>query len=276
MKDRRNGTAVGEPTGDVFDIKRFAIHDGPGIRTTVFFHGCPLECWWCHNPEARLADCDISYSSRALDSTLPLEDNVIGPAVRLPRLIVEISRDRVFYEQSGGGVTVSGGEPLMQPAFLERLLGACREIDIPTAVDTSGYAPSDIIRRLEGLVDLYLFDLKIMDEADHRKYTGVDNALIHDNLDLILSTGVRVMPRIPMIPGITETEKNLEELVSFLADRDALGAVCILPYNRLGEDKVRRLGLEYLPGTLQTQTPQRMREIAERFESSGLEVRIGG
>lgn len=276
MRENRGHAAAGEPVGDVFDIKRFAIHDGPGIRTTVFFSGCPLECWWCHNPEARLVPRDGSRRSRAADATLPTGDNVIGPAVRLSRLVAEVARDLIFYEQSGGGITVSGGEPLMQPDFLAELLGACRDRGISNAVDTSGYAPADIVARLDGLVDLYLFDLKIMDEYSHRKYTGVGNSLIHDNLDMILGTGTPVMIRIPMIPGITETEDNIEALASFLADRPCLGTVCILPYNRLGEDKARRLGLAYRPGEMPTQSAQRMREISARFESAGLEVRIGG
>ena len=171
---------------------------------------------------------------------------------------------------------MSGGEPLMQPAYLEALLRRCREIGISTAVDTSGYAPRDVFEALDGLVDLYLFDLKIIDEDDHRTYTGEGNALIHENLDMLLSKGARVMPRIPMIPGMTETEQNIDCLVAFLRARPGLGEVCILPYNRLGEDKVRRLGLMYRPGTMPMQTRQRLREIAGRFTDAGLDVRIGG
>lgn len=274
---RRNGADLSDgATADIFDIKRFAIHDGPGIRTTVFFRGCPLECWWCHNPEARLPCGAVTYRSRAVDSTLPLDDNVVGPNVRLERLVAEVGRDRVFYIQSGGGVTASGGEPLMQPEFLVRFLRACRDAAIATAVDTSGYAPAEIFERLEGLVDLYLYDIKIVDDADHRKYTGVGNALIHENLERLLDRNTPVLPRIPMIPGITETDRNIDGLASFLARRSGISTVCILPYNRLGEDKVKRLGLEYRPGAMRTQSPGRMREIAERFESAGLEVRIGG
>jgi pyruvate formate lyase activating enzyme len=276
MTGGRTGTRDPDPVADIFDIKRFAIHDGPGIRTTVFFRGCPLACWWCHNPEARLPDCEVDYRSRALDSTLPPGDNVIGPAVRLRRIVDEISRDRVFYEQSGGGLTASGGEPLMQPAFLEALLRRCRENGISTAVDTSGYAPREVFEALDGLVDLYLFDLKIMDEDDHRTYTGVGNGLIHENLDVLLSAGTQVLARIPLIPGITETDENIDGLVSFLAARREIKGTCLLPYNRLGEDKVRRLGLQYRPGTMSTQTPQRLCEIAGRFEEAGLDVRIGG
>ena len=271
-------TAAGsrDPTGDIFDIKRFAIHDGPGIRTTVFFRGCPLECWWCHNPEARLACDEVSYRNRAIDTGLPLDDNVVGPSVRLEHLVAEIARDRVFYEQSGGGVTASGGEPLMQPAFLERLLRSCRDIGISTAVDTSGYAPRETFELLDGLVDLYLFDLKIMDGPRHLEYTGVENSLILDNFEMLLASGAAVVPRIPMVPGITETEENIDGLVSFLSGRPGIETVCILPYNRLGEDKAGRLGVEYRPGTISTQTPQRIRDIAARFESAGRAVRLGG
>ena len=264
-------------TGDIFDIKRFAIHDGPGIRTTVFFRGCPLECWWCHNPEARV-DCGRdTYRKRSIDLSLPISENVIGPEVRLGTLVAEISRDSVFYDQSFGGVTVSGGEPMMQPDFLEGLLTACRSRGISTTVDTSAYAPWTEFERILSLVDLFMVDLKLIDDSQHRKYTGVSNELILQNFEKMIEAGSRVRARLPMIPGITDTEENLDSLIYFLGQRRSdLELISLLPYNRLGEDKFARFGLDYGPGTLKTQTPEEMRGIAGRFEAAGLNVRIGG
>jgi pyruvate formate lyase activating enzyme len=264
------------PTGDIFDIKRFAIHDGPGIRTTVFFRGCPLVCWWCHNPEAR-ADCgSATYLKRSVDMSLPLSDNVIGPDVRLSTLMDEIEKDSVFYGQSGGGLTVSGGEPMMQIDFLESLLKACREKSIATAVDTSGYAPWAGFERILKLVDLFMVDLKLIDDVKHEKYTGVSNRLILDNFDHLLKSGTAVRARCPMIPGITDTEDNIDSIISFLGNHLDVELISILAYNPLGEDKFARLGIEYGPGPLRTQSADEMMDIASRFEKAGLNVRIGG
>lgn len=265
-----------ELTGDIFDIKRFAIHDGPGIRTTVFFRGCPLICWWCHNPEARVDCGDETYRKRSVDLTLPVSDNVIGPAVRLETLVAEISRDSIFYDQSHGGVTVSGGEPMIQIDFLEGLLKACRKRGIATTVDTSAYAPWPEFEKILDLVDLFMVDLKLIDNNQHEKYAGASNRLILENFEKLLEAGAAVRARLPMIPGITDTEENIDALISFLGRHKDLELISLLPYNRLGEDKFDRLGLDYRPGTLMTQTPDRMKDIAGRLEDAGLTVRIGG
>ncbi len=263
-------------TGDIFDIKRFAIHDGPGIRTTVFFRGCPLVCWWCHNPEARV-DCGRdTYRKRSIDLTLPSSDNVIGPQVRLDTLVGEIARDSIFYDQSHGGVTVSGGEPMMQLDFLEGLLKACRSRGIATTVDTSAYAPWTDFAGILDLVDLFMVDLKLLDNGQHEKYTGVSNALILENFQKLMDAGARVRARLPIIPGITDTEENIDALISFIGQYEELELISLLPYNRLGEDKFDRLGIEYEPGALKTQTQEEMKNISDRFERAGLSVRIGG
>jgi pyruvate formate lyase activating enzyme len=263
-------------TADIFDVKRFAIHDGPGIRTTVFFRGCPLECWWCHNPEARI-DCGReTYRKRSVDHSLPASDNVIGPEVRIERLVDEIERDKVFYDQSHGGVTASGGEPMMQIGFLERLLTACRARGIATNVDTSAYASWTEFEKVLDIVDLFMVDLKLIDDKQHLKYTGVSNKLILENFDRLIKAGSRVRARLPMIPGLTDTADNVDSLIGFLGRYRELEHVSLLPYNRLGEDKFERLGLEYRPGAIETQTPRHMKELAGRFEKAGIEVRIGG
>ena len=188
----------------------------------------------------------------------------------------EISRDSIFYDQSNGGVTASGGEPMMQIDFLEGLLAACRDRGIATTLDTSAYAPWERFERILGLVDLFMVDIKLVDDGQHERYTGVSNALIMENFERLLDRGSRVRARLPMIPGITDTPENIDRLVSFLGQRGELELISLLPYNRLGEDKFARLGLEYAPGSLKTQTPDEMEHIAERFETAGLNVRIGG
>ncbi len=186
--------------GLIFDIKRYAIHDGPGIRVTFFMKGCPLECWWCHNPE----------SISPLPQTVQRTDKIgnrqfqvteqIGKEYSVGELLDIVNRDLVFIEESGGGVTFSGGEPLMQSEFLSEALGLFRQSGIHTAVDTSGQADRRIIDRIIGDTDLFLFDIKHLDPDKHLKYTGVRNGLILDNLTYILSRGKKVNIRIPIIP----------------------------------------------------------------------------
>lgn len=249
-------------TGAIFDIKKYAIHDGPGIRTTIFLKGCPMDCWWCHNPEAR--ECD---EGRLAEKT---------NTVTVFQVMKEIEKDRIFYDQSGGGVTFSGGEPLAQPAFLTALLEACRYAGISTAVDTCGYAPAEDFERVLKLVDLFLYDLKMIDNVEHMKYTGVSNDLVLQNLRLLVEKGSKVQLRIPLIPGITDTTENLEAILAFLSEVPGVRQVSLLPYNRFGEDKRRRFELKDRLGNLKTQTKAEIEQAAARFADRGYEVKIGG
>ena len=265
--------------GKIFDIKKFAIHDGPGIRTTVFFKGCPLDCWWCHNPEGRKLETETVSVKRGVDdsdSSNPAKTEVIGRDVSVADVMDEVMKDLIFYDQSRGGVTFSGGEPMMQPEFLLMLLQACKENGLNTAVDTSGYAPWDDFEKIYDLVDLFLYDLKIMDDESHSKYTGVSNVLILENLERLLAVGNKVEPRIPLIPGITDTEENLEAIVEFLTPQKNIRHVVLLPYNRLGEDKFRKFDLIYKAGQLSVQTGDELEDKAEIFRSHGYEVRLRG
>ncbi len=268
-----------EVTGVIFDVKRFAVHDGPGIRTTVFFKGCPLRCRWCHNPESqRLRPEPMAGAGRRYCGFVGADGdpNVVGRAVTVEAVMREVEKDVVFYDESGGGVTFSGGEPLQQPHFLRALLEACRERAIHTVVDTSGFAPWPHLASIVELVDLFLFDLKMMDEEAHREYTGVSNRLIQENLRRLLDLGARVVLRVPLIPGITDTEANLAHLTPFIAGLPGVEAVHLLPYNPIGEDKYERLHKANPLGRLQTQPDDALAAISARFSSLSTDVKIGG
>jgi pyruvate formate lyase activating enzyme len=263
-------------SGTIFDIKQFAVHDGPGIRTTVFFKGCPLDCAWCHNPESRCPEPQEVSALRRAGGRQERRSKTIGCTVSAESAMKEIRRDAIFFEESGGGVTFSGGEPLMQPEFLEFLLVTSRAEGFHTAVDTCGYAPSDVLERIAGLTDLFLYDLKVMDSSLHEQYTGVTNDIIHDNLRRLIYGGVSVVIRIPMIPGVTDTDQNIEQAADFLQSLSHVRRIDLLPYNRLGEDKIGRYGLSRQITTAGEQSSERLQQVRNRLRSRGFDVQIGG
>lgn len=268
-----------EPTGTIFEIRRFAIHDGPGIRTTVFFKGCPLDCRWCHNPEGRnfgVETLNIRSSSNPGSSHAGEIQAVIGCEMSAAAVMDEVMRDEIFYIQSGGGVTFSGGEPLAQKEFLQALLQASRGRGLHTAVDTCGYAPAGDFEEIYDLIDLFLFDLKLMDVDAHREYTGVSNDTILSNLALLADRGNKVIVRIPLVPEITDTPENLEAIAAYLAPLKSLRRISLLPYNKLGEDKTDRYRLPRRRLNLTPQTAEAMEQKAALFRSFGYEVHVGG
>ena len=244
--------------GTVFNIQKFSLHDGPGIRTTVFMKGCPLRCIWCHNPEAR-TDIAEGMEVRAREYT---EEELMD----------EILKDAPFYEESGGGVTFSGGEPLTQCKFLISMLEHCRKAGIRTAVDTSGYANKSVFRSLLGKADLYLYDIKLMDPALHLKYTGVSNFEIHENLEYLLGKNESVRLRFPLIPGITNTDDNLRKLTGFVCSLKSRPVVDLLPFHKTAEAKYRRLGLKYKMGSLREPDVAEISKVRDKMASSGIEV----
>ena len=203
--------------GLIFDIRRFSVHDGPGIRTTVFFKGCPLSCWWCHNPESRDPQAETSVKQLSLGGKKISREETTGKWSSVDDVMQEIERDHIFYDESEGGVTFSGGEPLMQEAFLVELLKACRQSGIHTTLDTSGYSTAEAMAHVAGLTDLILFDLKIMNEQLHLQYTGVSNGQILENLKFLIKKDKKLILRFPVIPGITDTAENISEMKSFIA-----------------------------------------------------------
>ncbi len=268
-------------TGILFDIRRYSIHDGPGIRTAVFFKGCPLSCRWCHNPEgisfvpelifrrARCVLCDDCLDVCPNEAIHRTADNIfvgrslckasgncavacpaealeiVGREMTVEQVLAEIERDRTFYEQSGGGVTFTGGEPLAQPRFLLDLLSACRSRGLHTALDTSGFAPWPSLDEVRPLVDLFLYDLKMMDESRHREWTGVSNADILSNMRRLSEAGHKMIVRIPVIPGVNDDEENLRATGEFLASLPNIPSVELLAYHNIAGAKYAGLGREY-------------------------------
>jgi pyruvate formate lyase activating enzyme len=265
------------PTGIIFDLKKYAIRDGPGIRTTVFFKGCPLNCRWCHNPESRAREIE-QLPVRIPVSQIPTgsRQTTVGCRVTVDSVMAEILQDRVFYDQSGGGVTFSGGEPLLQIDFLLALLQECRREGIHTAVDTSGYAPLTDLEQVCQGADMLLYDLKLMDDHLHREYVGVSNELILSNFRLAASRNAcRIMARVPLIPGVTDTEENLTAVAEFL-DQTDIRQVSLLPYNKLGEDKGERFGFRGHSLQMNVQDHQELVRKAGLFEARGFAVTVGG
>ncbi len=234
--------------GYIFNLKRYAVHDGPGIRTTVFMQGCPLSCVWCHNPESQVLPPRKGQQQ-------PVERNCIRPFYRpipyknaLPitvdELFTEIRKDLVFYEESGGGVTFSGGEPFMQSRFLKEILYRCRLEDIHTAVDTSGFIPQQLLQQLSPLIDLFLFDLKFINDEAHLQHTGLSNNRILINLEWLVSNNEEIIIRIPLIPGFTDSADNLASLAVYLQHLNYSGRIDLLAYNPMGEEKYKKLNKE--------------------------------
>jgi pyruvate formate lyase activating enzyme len=257
--------------GLIFDIKRFAIHDGPGIRLTCFTTGCPLSCWWCHNPEA-LRRPPTDESTCGHDSNGEPGERRISVA----ELMAEIAKEQVFIDESGGGVTFSGGEPLVQLDFLDAALTACREREIHTAVDTSGYAPRSAFARVADRVDLFLYDLKLIDDQAHRKYTGVSNALIHENLRFLVERGRSVVIRIPVVPGFTGADSNIAGIADLLVAIGGIDTIHLLPYHKAASGKYNRLRLANRMDGVEPPSAERMETLRSYLEGRGFSAQIGG
>jgi pyruvate formate lyase activating enzyme len=270
----------GTVQGVLFDVKRYAIHDGPGVRTTAFFKGCPLSCDWCHNPESQSPEAELllrpnrcvgcgecvsicpekavrmdgalSRTDRercsvcgACVSTCPADArSIVGAIWTADALADELVKDALFFDQSGGGVTCSGGEPLLQSSFCAALLHLCHQRGIQTAVDTCGHADEPALRRVADEADLFLYDLKLMDDERHRLATGASNAKVLRNAERLDRWGKRIWIRVPLIPGINDDDENLNELAAFVRTLSAVEALQVLPYHRGGEEKWKGLGKE--------------------------------
>ncbi len=263
--------------GIIFDIKRFAVHDGPGIRTTVFMKGCPLSCQWCHNPESiSAAICTVPKTVRIGNKTFT-ENEIVGREMTVEEVMKELCREKIFMEETGGGVTFSGGEPLQQADFLQEMLNACKAERMHATVDTSGFSSWKTLEKIAENTDLFLYDLKLIDDALHKTYTGVSNKLMLENLEKLLEKGKKVRIRIPAIPGITFTEVNIQQTLNYLSKlKFKVEGVDLLPYHNTASHKYERFGLEYKLGELKTIKKTDLAETKQRFEKAGFEVKIGG
>lgn len=242
--------------GVLFNIQRFALHDGPGIRTTVFLKGCPLRCNWCHNPE----------------SLNPEISDGIGETMTTEQVMKEIEKETIFYDESGGGVTFSGGEPLMQPEFLGALMDKCREKDIHVTLDTTGCVSPRVFESLADKADLFLYDLKIIDDSGHKKFTGASNKYALQNLETLSKKGKKVIIRFPLIPGITDTGENVTAVATFVSGLKGIHDIDVLPYHETARHKYRRLKMADKMEGVTPPSPERTKEIENIFETFGLNI----
>jgi len=261
--------------GIIFDIKRYAINDGPGIRTTVFLKGCPLNCWWCHNPEGIKPNIEKLDINKKINSKIN-EKEIIGYKINVKDLTNELLKDYIFYKESGGGVTFSGGEPLIQIDFLHSILIECKKNNIKTAIDTCGYSTIIKIDKIYDYVDLFLYDIKFIDEKQHLKYTGKSNEKILSNLKYLTDKGKKTQIRIPLIPNITDTSENLFSIKQFIDNLRNINEICFLPYNKLAEYKLTKFNKNSKINKLSTQSQKELNKIKDYFKTEKYKVKIGG
>lgn len=263
--------------GIIFDIKRFAVHDGPGIRTTVFLKGCPLSCIWCHNPESiSPAICKVTKTINIAEKIFT-EVETVGSDISVEVLLEELRKDKVFMVESGGGVTFSGGEPLFQSDFLIEILSGCKAEQMHTTVDTSGFANWNVLEKVAQNTDLFLYDLKLMDNELHKKYTGVSNKLILENLKKLLELDKKIRIRLPMIPDISFTEENINQTIAYLNElENKPEGVDLLPYHTIATHKYEKFGVDNKMKEAKQLTKNDLIKTKIKFEEAGFQVNIGG
>lgn len=276
---------IAEYAGTIFKIKRFSVHDGPGIRTSVFLKGCPLNCIWCHSPEGISPEISIWYDKslciacgecvkacpeHALKLNTDAEPFIqinhslcclsgdcinvcptgalqfTGSEIMLSDVMNEIEKDILFYKKSGGGVTLTGGEPLYQPEFSAAILEACKERNIHTAIETSLFCERNTICDIADLVNLFIIDMKIFDQAEHIRYTGKSNEIIKENFKYVANSGKPVIVRVPLVQGITDTEENKNAIKNFVDIIDSRILIEYISYNPLAGNSYKRLGISFL------------------------------
>lgn len=257
-----------EVKGRIFDIQRFSVHDGGGIRTIVFLKGCPLRCKWCCNPEGQ--------NFKIENITLSEKEKVVGQDVTVGEVLDIIERDRIYYRRSGGGLTLSGGECLAQPQFAVALLRAAKERGINTAIESTGFADFSVISEYLPYVDLYLMDIKHIDSAKHKEFTGQPNELIKENAKKITDSGTRLIVRVPVIPTFNATEEEIGEIAKFAKGLKGVNEIHLLPYHRMGTDKYKGLGRDYSLTGIEPPSKELMQKLLAVVETYGLKGQIGG
>ncbi|MDA8235059.1 MAG: glycyl-radical enzyme activating protein [Clostridia bacterium] len=296
--------------GTIFNIQRYSLDDGPGIRTTVFLKGCPLECLWCSNPESQNPWPEVTHRDascikcgRCVEvcpvQAISINENafiinrekctrcakctevcsaealkIIGKEMSVEEVFIEVMRDIEYYQNSGGGITVSGGEVLTQPEFAANLLKKCRDAGMHTCLDTSGYGDTGALKKILPYTSLVLFDLKHMDPTAHHKLTGQSNELILRNLQVIVESGVPVMIRVPIIPGLNDSEENIKAIARTVSGMTTAPRIDLLPYHRYGMGKYKMLDLEYQLADIARPSDEQLDRAKEIVESYGLGCEI--
>ena len=303
-------TRRSQEQGVIFDIQRFSVHDGPGIRTTVFLKGCPLRCLWCHNPESQRMQPDLAFErdlciqcgacvdacskrvhaivegTRSLHrdqcegcgdcaDACPTNALVLkGQTMTVEEVLREVLRDERLYRKSGGGVTLSGGEPVMQPAFTYGILQNAKEHGLHTAIETCGHAPWTTVKRIAAVTDLVIYDLKHLDATQHTKLTGVGNTRILQNLQNLREENHEVLVRLPLIPDLNDSTENLQQTADFLRQL-GIDRVEVIPYHEFAATKYELLGHTYRLHDLQTYTAEQVAEKQQTLAARGFKVTIG-
>jgi pyruvate formate lyase activating enzyme len=264
--------------GLIFSVKRYSIHDGPGIRVTFFLKGCPLSCLWCHNPEGISPEPENVISIKKIGEKEFEKEEVAGQYYSTDEVLKILGSDRVFIDKSGGGVTFSGGEPMLQTQFLLEVLEECKRNGFHTAVDTSGYSSSENFKAVIPFTDLFLFDIKHLDEKKHIELTGVSNVSILENFRIIVNSGKDMMIRIPVIPGYNDDQLYFKSLRDFITaiDSESIRKINLLPYHRIGSSKYKRFNIQNRMDKVEQPSVERMKELKDYFEKTGIKVKIGG
>jgi len=299
-------------TGLCYDVQRYSIHDGPGIRTTLFFKGCPLACDWCQNPESqdpapqlyvvseRCARCgacieacpqpaDIGPDGEPRTSVEHCQAcgactadcaadarRIVGLPLTVEQMLDQVERDRPFFEESGGGVTFSGGEPRLQGRFLLACLRACRDAGLHTTVDTCGYCEQDLILDVARWTDLFLYDLKTVDDERHRQSTGVSVAPVLANLNTLIAAQANLWIRVPLVPGFNDDKRSLVAIGECVAGLAVVPPVHLLPYHQIGSHKYERLHRPEKPADRMPPSVATVTEAKRLLEECGLRVKVGG
>jgi pyruvate formate lyase activating enzyme len=265
-------------TGLIFNVKRYSIHDGPGIRVTFFMKGCPMKCLWCHNPEGISPLRETINQTNRIGTREFTHKEEAGKYYSTENIIEILEKEKVFIDQSKGGVTFSGGEPMLQFDFLLDALKSCKANGYHTTVDTSGYSSPEKYKEIIPFTDLFLFDLKHLDDTPHFTLTGVHNRVILENYKLLLDSGKDIIIRIPVIPSYNDDPGHLERLRDFLCETktESLKKVCLLPYHRIGSSKYKRFNIPYKLGNVEPPSKSKMNELKNFFSGTGIKIKIGG
>ena len=255
-------------TGRIFDIQKFSVHDGPGIRTIVFFKGCALRCRWCCNPESQKSEIQTMIENS--------KEKTVGRDVSVEEVLKIVKQDMPYYRRSGGGLTLSGGEMLCQSEFAYALLRSAKESAINTAVETTGFAKWETIEKLLPYIDTVLMDIKHTDAIKHKEFTTQSNQLILENAKKIAENAKKLIIRVPVIPTFNDTESEIASIAKFASSLKGVDEINLLPYHSFGRDKYEGLGRQYMMGDLPSPTDQHMQKLKAVAEAYGLKCQIGG